>query len=88
MVVVVIALCWHWHHSTHDPPHKQLLVGLGAGGVSLVAIHDGGGHCPALALALFYPRSTPRAVAHGAGGGWCFGVVWTVSHWFLSLVVA
>jgi hypothetical protein len=24
----------------------------------------------------FHPRSTPRAVAHGAGGGWC--VVWVV----------
>jgi hypothetical protein len=31
VVVVVIALCWHWPRSTHDPPHEQLLVGLGVG---------------------------------------------------------
>jgi hypothetical protein len=24
------------HHSTHDPPHKQWLMGLGVGGVSFI----------------------------------------------------
>jgi hypothetical protein len=91
VVVVVIPLRWRWRRSTHDPPHEQLLVGLEVGGVSFVALR----WCwrslvrrPTLALASFHPRSTPRAVAHGAGGGWCFGVVWAVSHWFPSLVVA
>ncbi|KAF8220802.1 hypothetical protein L208DRAFT_1416096, partial [Tricholoma matsutake] len=37
------------HCSTHDPPHKQLLMRLGVGGL--------------LSL-LFHPCSTPRAVAH------------------------
>jgi hypothetical protein len=36
MVVVVIAL--RWRCSTHDPPHKQLLVGLGVGGLSFVGL--------------------------------------------------
>jgi hypothetical protein len=67
--VVVIALRWRWRHSTCDPPHEQLLIGLGAGGVSFVAVRGGGGYCPALAL--FHPRSTPPAVARRAGGGWC-----------------
>jgi hypothetical protein len=55
------------HHSTHNPPHKQLLVRLG------------GGWCVIPAIAVFailpflsspfHSRSTPQAVAHEAGGG-------------------
>jgi hypothetical protein len=36
VVVVVIAL--RWRCSTRDPPHEQLLMGLGAGGLSFVGL--------------------------------------------------
>jgi hypothetical protein len=88
--------------SPHNPPYKQLLVGMGAvlpppfahtrcrskphlsSTLQAVARRCGGGcrgarhhrhhPSPLLALLLFYPRPTPRAVAREAGGGWC-GVV-------------
>jgi hypothetical protein len=43
----------------HNPPHEQLLVRLGR----VV--------CRRSSSLLFHPRSTPRAVAREAGGGWC-----------------
>jgi hypothetical protein len=55
-----VAACCDVAISTCDPPCEQWLAGLGAGaGLSLP-----------LWLS-FHPRSTPRAVAHGAGGRWC-----------------
>jgi hypothetical protein len=70
MVVVVIAM--RWRCSTRDPPHEQLLVGLEVGGLSFVGL------CWRWRLwvrrsslfSSFHPRSTPRAVARGAEGGW------------------
>jgi hypothetical protein len=32
--------CRRRRHSTHDPPHEQLLVRLGAGGASLLVIRS------------------------------------------------
>jgi hypothetical protein len=57
--------------STHDPPCEQWLTGLGAGaGMSFVAWHSF--MAPTLpSLSSVHPRSTPQAVARGAGGGWC-----------------
>jgi hypothetical protein len=71
--------CPSSRHSTHDPPHEQLLVGLGAGGVSF--------GCPpccrrrppfppslvvllTISQACSTPPSTLRAVARSSGG-WC-----------------
>jgi hypothetical protein len=57
--------------STRDPPCKQWHAGLGAGaGMSFVA------WCSFMAptlpsLSSVHPRSTPQAVARGAGGRWC-----------------
>jgi hypothetical protein len=36
IVVAVVTLHCHSHHSTHYPPHEQLLVRLGVGGVSFL----------------------------------------------------
>ena len=33
VIIVVLSSCRHRHHSTRYPPHEQLLVRLGAGGV-------------------------------------------------------
>jgi hypothetical protein len=64
----------------HNPPHKQLLVGLEVGGARRLVLLSSSSssssscfpivpvHPPAL---LFHPLSTPQAVAHGARGGWC-----------------
>jgi hypothetical protein len=96
------------HCSTCNPPHEQLLMRLGAGGVlscvpsflpivvlpssflscrcpivvlpslfpSLLSHHHSPVIvlpllCPCLLLSLFHLQSTPQAVAHEAGGGWC-----------------
>ena len=61
--------------STHQPPHEQLLVRLG-----WVVCRCSSPYSPppfVVAAAArssslsFHPRSTPRAVAREAGGGWC-----------------
>jgi hypothetical protein len=79
-------------HSTHHPPHEQLLVRLEAGGVlsvivvgpwswsGLVVLYSHTFHrtnsgswqwLGVLSSSVpFHPRSTPRAVAREAGGGW------------------
>ena len=65
-----IPRCWRRCHSTHSPPNKQLLVRLGVGGVASFVVLLPRWCCPSSSLP-FHPRSTPRAVARGAGGGWC-----------------
>ena len=59
--------------STHQPPHEQLLMRLG-----WVVCWRSSPYSPppfvvaaARSLLLFHLRSTPRAVAREAGGGWC-----------------
>jgi hypothetical protein len=106
------------YRSTCHPPHGQLLMGLGVGGVSFVALGGAGpvsviwcgvdaGRgvsvfvvgpflvvvgpwcsfssssvggplvCPPSSLSLSHPVFTPRAVAHGSGGGcWLSSVLW------------
>jgi hypothetical protein len=69
--------------STRGPPHEQLLMRLGAGGVLFAHCC----HCsPSLLPSVIPPRSTPRAVAHGAGGRWCVVRRWSSS--FVGLFVA
>jgi hypothetical protein len=71
LLVVVAAAARSLHcRSTRDPPHEQLLVRLGVGDVaSFVVVLP---CCCCLSSSLpFHPRSTPRAVARGAGGRWC-----------------
>jgi hypothetical protein len=54
-----------------DPPRKQLLPGVGV--VSQGAGHSSGGGARRRRrpLVAFLPQATPRAVAQGAGCGWC-----------------
>jgi len=70
VIVIILLRCSHCCCSTHDPPHEQLLMRLGVGGVvSFVLLLPC--CCHPLSLLPFHPQSTPRAVARGAGGGWC-----------------
>ena len=64
------------HHcccSTHDPPHEQLFMRLGAGGASSVAVLAGTGvprsSCSCGGDIVAHLCSTPRAVARGAATG-------------------
>jgi hypothetical protein len=62
--------------NTHDPPCEQLLAGVGAGAGSSVVVGVFCGRFLLVALCCgrlspFHLQSTPRAVARGAGGGWC-----------------
>jgi hypothetical protein len=60
--------CVH-RRSTRNPPHEQWLVRLGR-----VA------RCTVRGAPSSHPRSTPRAVAREAGGGWCVGCIHRRSH--------
>jgi hypothetical protein len=52
------------------PTHELLLMRLGVGGVASFVVLLPCCCRPSSSLP-FHPRSTPRAVARGAGGGWC-----------------
>jgi hypothetical protein len=62
------------------PTHELLLVRLGVGGVASFVVLFPCCCRPSSSLP-FHPRSTPRAVARGAGGGWC-----VIRHVVLVLV--
>ena len=68
-------------HSTHDPPHKQLFMRLGAGGASSVTVLAGTGiprsSCSCGGDIVTHPCSTLRAVACGAATG----RRWVVVSW-------
>ena len=53
------------HHSTHHPPHEQLLMGLGAVGVLSISM---GGHGGALALIFSVVASFGRVWVHSSDG--------------------
>jgi hypothetical protein len=65
----------HHHCSTHDPPHEQLLVRLGVGGVSLITVISSCYRQLSLSalfpccLSPLLPVSTLQAVAHCGGWG-------------------
>jgi hypothetical protein len=69
--ITPVSLSRRYRWSTRDPPHEQLLVRLGAGGVLRCRSSPGVVVMPPSSLSLAHPRSTPRAVAREAGGGWC-----------------
>jgi hypothetical protein len=67
---------WWWRHpcppsrcrqSTHDPPHEQLLMRLGAGGV----LRHQSSPCVIIIPVIEHPQSTLRAGACNGGGRWC-----------------
>jgi hypothetical protein len=57
----------HRRWSTCDPPHKQLLVRLGVGGVLR---HQSSPHVVVVPI-IKHLQSTLRAGARSGGGGWC-----------------
>jgi hypothetical protein len=77
--------------SAHQPPHEQLLVRLGVGGVSSVGgvspvggVHPVGGVLPVDGVSSrwsvvrhrrFHTPSTPRAGVREAGGAWVIGAM-------------
>jgi hypothetical protein len=77
-VVSFVILLPHCCHSTHDPPHKQLLVGLGAGVVSSIMCqcwHHWG-------MQPVAPKPPCEQVLTAVGGGcWCLPSLVSLAPW-------
>jgi len=65
-VVAPLVVVWPW--CIRIPPDEQWLVSVGVAAPSFIIITLSPVPLPA---SLFHPLSTPQAVAHEAGGGWC-----------------